>query len=93
MNPEKIKHVLYRMGVVPIDEASDALKLTGTKVFVDGCLIGYTNKPLEIVDEFRAKRRRNEIPSMVSIAYYSKLYGQREEIYVCLLYTSPSPRD
>ncbi len=82
VNPEKIKHVLYRMGVVPIDEASDALKLTGTKVFVDGCLIGYTTTPLEIVNEFRARRRRNDIPSMVSIAYYSKLYGQREEIYV-----------
>ena len=82
VNPEKIKHLLYRMGVVPIYEASDALKLSGTKVFVDGCLIGYTTSPLELVNEFRSKRRRNEIPSMVSIAYYSKLYGEREEIYV-----------
>ena len=82
VNSEKIKHILYRMGVVPLNEANDALKLSGTKVFVDGCLIGYTSKPLEVVTNFRKRRRNNEIPSMVSIAYYSKLYGERDEIYV-----------
>jgi len=81
-NPEKIKRVLYSMGVIPLEEAHETLRLTGTKVFVDGCLIGYCATPMELVTEFRNRRRLGEIPNEVSIAYFSKVYGEREEIYV-----------
>ena len=79
---EKMKHNLYRMGVVPAGEANDTLKLSGAKVFLDGCLIGYSSEPKELVDEIRNKRRRGEISTEVNIAYFSKEIVQREEIYV-----------
>lgn len=82
VNPEKIKQTLYQMGVVPAVEANSALRLSGAKVFVDGCLIGYCASPKELVDEFRRKRRNGQISIEVNIAYFSKIHGEREEIYV-----------
>jgi len=82
VNPEKIKNTLYQMGMVPEAEASSALKLSGAKVFVDGCLVGYCSAPKELVEEFRRKRRQGQISTEVNIAYFSKAYGEREEIYV-----------
>jgi len=82
VNPEKIKNVLYQMGMVPEAEANSALKLSGAKVFVDGCLVGYCSNPKELTEEFRRKRRRGQISTEVNIAYFSKVYGEREEIYV-----------
>ncbi|MBC7129667.1 DNA-directed RNA polymerase subunit B'', partial [Candidatus Bathyarchaeota archaeon] len=82
VNPERIKQVLYNMGVVSVYEANEALKLSGAKVFVDGTLIGYCDSPEKLVKEFRERRRAGEIANEVNIAYYSKAYGEREEVYV-----------
>jgi len=82
INPDKIKQTLYSMGVVPIYEANEALRLNGAKVFVDGNIVGYCNNPEELAIEFRGRRRRGEISTEVNIVYFSKTQGEREEIYV-----------
>ncbi|MGQ9530102.1 MAG: DNA-directed RNA polymerase subunit B [Candidatus Bathycorpusculaceae bacterium] len=82
VNPEKIKQVLFSMGVIPVYEANEAIKLSGAKVFVDGNLIGYCNSPEELTREFREKRRRGEVSTEVNIAYFSKVHEGRDEIYV-----------
>ena len=82
VNPEKIKQVLFSMGVIPVYEANEAIKLSGAKVFVDGNLVGYCNSPEELTWEFRERRRRGEISTEVNIAYFSKARGERDEIYV-----------
>ncbi len=82
VDPEKIKNVLYEMGVIPTSEASESVKLSGVKVFVDGCPIGYTLSPLELVQRVREARRRGEISTEVNIAYFSEVHGGKREIYV-----------
>jgi len=82
VSSERIKKTLYDMGVVPIQDASETLKLSGTKVFVDGVVVGYCTNPLEIVTEFRNRRRNGEISTEVNIAYFSKQFNEQEEVYV-----------
>ncbi|MEM2675100.1 MAG: DNA-directed RNA polymerase subunit B [Candidatus Bathyarchaeia archaeon] len=82
VNPEKIKQILFSMGVAPVYEANETLKRYGAKVFVDGTLIGYCATPKKLVQEFRQRRRMGEISSEVNIAYFSKSYSEREEVYV-----------
>ena len=82
VDPEKMRQILYRMGVVPVQETNEALRISGAKVFVDGCIIGYCMSPQELVDELRRKRRKGEISTEVNVTHFSKLYGKREEIYV-----------
>ena len=81
-DPEKMKQTLYRMGMVPVQETNEALRISGAKVFVDGCIIGYCMSPQELVDELRRKRRKGEISTEVNVTHFPKLYGEREEIYV-----------
>jgi len=81
VNPERIKQVLFEMGVVPAYESNDTLKISGAKVFVDGNIIGYCNSPGELVQEFRERRRRGEISTEVNITFFSKLLSEREEIH------------
>jgi len=82
VNPEKIKQVLFSMGVTPVYEANETLKRFGTKVFVDGNIVGYCTFPEKLTEEFRQKRRTGEVSTEVNIAYFSKVHGEREEIYV-----------
>jgi len=77
-DPEKVKRVLYRLGVVPSRECDRELRFEGAKVFVDGYLIGFTADPEELVQVVREMRRRGEISSEVNIAYYPRY----REIYV-----------
>ena len=81
-NPEKVKQPLYRMGVIPVQEANENLRASGAKVFVDGCLIGYCMSPQELVTELRDKRRSAKISPEVNIAYFLKIHGVKEEVYV-----------
>ncbi len=82
VNPEKIKQLLFSSGVAPVLESSENLRLLGAKVFVDGNIIGYCDSPQELAREFRGRRRRGEISSEVNIAYFAKMQGEREELYV-----------
>src|SRR5512136_2035488 len=48
MNPDKIKQLFFRLGVIPVQDVNDQVKLSGAKVFVDGNLIGYSLTPIEL---------------------------------------------
>jgi DNA-directed RNA polymerase subunit B len=82
VNPEKIKQTLFSMGVVSVYESNETMKLTGAKVFVDGYIVGYRTSPEELAQELRERRRRGEISTEVNMAYFSKVHGEREEVYV-----------
>jgi DNA-directed RNA polymerase subunit B len=82
INPDKIKQLLFNSGVMPIAEASENLRLSGSKVFVDGNIIGYCSSPKELAREFVERRRRGEISNEVNIAYFSQSLGEREELYI-----------
>jgi len=82
VNPEKIKQILFSMGVMPVYETNETLKRSGAKVFVDGNIVGYSNTPEELTREFRERRRRGEISTEVNIAYFSKIHVKRDEVYV-----------
>ncbi|MEM3579122.1 MAG: DNA-directed RNA polymerase subunit B [Candidatus Bathyarchaeia archaeon] len=82
VNSEKIKQILFNMGVAPVYDANETLKRYGAKVFVDGNIIGYCTTPEKLVQEFRQRRRMGEISTEVNIAHFSKAYGEREEIYI-----------
>ena len=82
INAEKIKQLLLSSGVAPVLEASENLRLSGAKVFVDGNIVGYCDSPQELAREFRDRRRRGEISTEVNIAYFSKTQGEREELYI-----------
>jgi DNA-directed RNA polymerase subunit B len=82
VNAEKIKQVLFGMGVAPVYEANETVKLSGAKVFVDGNIVGYCNNPEELALDFKERRRRGEISTEVNIAYFSKVHGERDEVYV-----------
>ena len=82
INPEKIKQLLFSSGVAPVLEASENLRLSGAKVFVDGNIVGYCDSPQELARDFRERRRRGEISTEVNVAYFSKTQGEREELYV-----------
>ena len=81
-DPEKVKHLLYRMGVIPFDEASNSLRMEGAKVFVDGRIIGFCASPQMLVDELRRKRRNQELSSEVNVACFLDSLKGRKEIYV-----------
>jgi DNA-directed RNA polymerase subunit B len=81
-DPEKIKQLLYKLGVVPAMEASESLRDSGAKVFVDGSLVGYCHSPRELTEEIRRRRRKGEISPEVNLAYFSKLLSEREEVYI-----------
>jgi DNA-directed RNA polymerase subunit B len=82
VNPERIRQTLVSMDMTPIYEANDALRLSGAKVFLDGNIVGYCNTADQLARDFREKRRRGEISIEVNIAYFSKIHGKRDELYV-----------
>ncbi len=82
INPDKIKQLLFGSGVQPVLEADERLRLSGSKVFVDGNIIGYFGSPAGLARDFVERRRRGEISTEVNIAYFTKAKGEREELYV-----------
>ena len=75
---EKVKRTLEFMGVIRSKDVDEQLRHTGTKIFVEGYLLGYTTTPDILVNTFREMRRKGEISGEANIVYY-KNYN---EIYV-----------
>jgi len=75
---EKIKRTLEFMGVTRSKDVDEQLRHTGTKIFVEGYLLGYTTSPDILVNTFREMRRKAEISGEANIVFY-KNYN---EIYV-----------
>ena len=81
INPDEIKHILYYLGVVPYKESSNLQKISGTKVFLNGCLIGFCEDPINLVTAFRRMRRAGRIDYGVNIMYLES-EGGKKEVYV-----------
>jgi len=81
VNPDKIKQLLFGSSVQPVLEADETSRLTGSKVFVDGNIIGYHNSPVELARDLVQKRRRGEISTEVNVAYFKSDQG-KEELYI-----------
>ena len=75
---EKIKRTLEFMGVTRAKDADEQLRHEGTKVFIEGYLLGYSTSPEILVNTFREMRRRGEISGQANIV----LYHEYNEIYV-----------
>ncbi len=69
VDPEVVEALPSRFGIVPTGEADLELRKSGTKIFVDGCLIGYIEDPVRLVSSVREDRRRGEISPELNIAY------------------------
>src|SRR5690348_2091285 len=70
---EDIIEKLYDLGVTYVSDAKDELKKEGTRVFVDGRLIGYFKDGQRLVDSLRDLRRNFKIHPHVGIYLYSSL--------------------
>jgi DNA-directed RNA polymerase subunit B len=81
VNVEKVRQVLYAMGVIPAQDANRELRFSGAKIFINGSLIGHHPYPSELASELRDKRRRGEISSEINVAHF-KTTDEKEEIYV-----------
>ncbi|MDE1841494.1 MAG: DNA-directed RNA polymerase subunit B [Thaumarchaeota archaeon] len=80
---EDIIEKLYDLGVTYVSDAKDELKKEGTRVFVDGRLIGYFKDGQRLVDSLRDLRRNFKIHPHVGIfLYQSSFEGSTKRLYV-----------
>jgi DNA-directed RNA polymerase subunit B len=77
-DPDKVKRMLLHLGVVPATRANEELRHKGTKLFIEGYLLGYTDTPDELVDTVREMRRQRDISGELNITQYKA----HNEIYV-----------
>jgi DNA-directed RNA polymerase subunit B len=69
--PAEIVEKLYELGVEHIDEAREDLRRIGTRIFVDGQLIGYAEGGEQLAQTLRTMRRSGKIYPHVGIYFYS----------------------
>jgi DNA-directed RNA polymerase subunit B len=67
----EVTEKLYELGVQNVEDADEDLRAGGTRVFVDGRLIGYIEKGENLSDTLRSMRRSGKIPSHVGIYLYA----------------------
>src|SRR5256885_3354736 len=67
----EVTEKLYELGVQNVEEADEDLRESGTRVFVDGRLIGYVEKGEHLADTLRSMRRSGKIHPHVGIYLYS----------------------
>ena len=80
---EEIVEKLYDLGTVHFFEAKDDLKKDGTRIFVDGRLIGYAKDGLELAESLRDLRRNSKIHPHVGISFHkSDIEGSTRRLYV-----------
>ncbi len=80
---EDIVEKLYDLGATYVSDAKDDLKKEGTRVFVDGRLIGYYKDGQKLVDSLRELRRNYKIHPHVGIfLYQSSVEGSTKRLYV-----------
>ena len=80
---EEIIEKLYDLGTVHFFDAKEDLKKDGTRIFVDGRLIGYYKDGAELADSFRDLRRNSKIHPHVGISFHkSDIEGSTRRLYV-----------
>jgi DNA-directed RNA polymerase subunit B len=82
VDPAGVMQILYQMNVIPVEETDVEIRSSSAKVFVNGSILGYCESPQKLVDEIRRRRRNGEVSTEVNVAYFSKVYGDSEEIYI-----------
>ena len=80
---EEIVEKLYDLGTVHFFDAKDDLKQDGTRIFVDGRLIGYYKDGLELAESLRDLRRNSKIHPHVGVSFHkSDIEGSTRRVYV-----------
>jgi DNA-directed RNA polymerase subunit B len=80
---EEIVEKLYDLGTVHFFEAKEDLKKDGTRIFVDGRLIGYYNNGQELAESLRDLRRTSKIHPHVGVSFHkSDIEGSTRRLYV-----------
>jgi DNA-directed RNA polymerase subunit B len=62
---------LYELGVQHVDEANENIRRIGSRVFVDGKLIGYAEDGQNTSDTLRSLRRSGKIHPQVGVYFYT----------------------
>jgi DNA-directed RNA polymerase subunit B len=80
---EEIVEKLYDLGTVHFFDAKDDLKKDGTRIFVDGRLIGYFKDGDQLAESLRDLRRTSKIHPHVGISFHqSDKEGATKRLYV-----------
>ena len=74
---EEIVEKLYDLGTVHFFDAKDDLKQDGTRIFVDGRLIGYYKDGLELAESLRDLRRNSKIHPHVGVSFINLMNIKR----------------
>jgi len=80
---EEIVEKLYDLGTVHFFDAKNDLKKDGTRIFVDGRLIGYFKDGEQLAESLREQRRNSKIHPHVGISFHkSDKEGATKRLYV-----------
>jgi DNA-directed RNA polymerase subunit B len=80
---EEIIEKLYDLGTVHFFDAKEDLKKDGTRIFVDGRLIGYFKDGGQLAESLRELRRNSKIHPHVGISFHqSDVEGATKRLYV-----------
>jgi len=80
---EEIVEKLYDLGTVHFFDAKEDLKKDGTRIFVDGRLIGYYKDGGELAESLRDLRRNSKIHPHVGVSFHkSEIEGSTRRLYV-----------
>ena len=83
VSPEEIIEKLYDLGSVHFTDAKEDLKRDGTRVFVDGRLVGYYKDGDKLVESLRDLRRNSKIHPHVGISLFKPgVEGATTRLYV-----------
>ena len=83
VSSEEIVEKLYEHDTVDLSTAQDDSKKDGTRIFVDGKLIGYHNDGEELANWLRGLRRNSKIHPHVGISFHkSKVEESTTRLYV-----------
>ncbi|RMF31079.1 MAG: DNA-directed RNA polymerase subunit B'', partial [Candidatus Nitrosothermus koennekii] len=69
----EVTEKLYELGVIQVTDASEEVKDKGTKVFVDGRLIGFAVDGESLAKRLRILRRTGKLHPHVSVSYYQSI--------------------
>lgn len=74
---------LYDLGTVPFLDAKEDIKVDGTRVFVDGRLVGYYKNGDMLADSLRDLRRTSKIHAHIGVSFHSSPQeGSTKRLYV-----------
>jgi len=83
VSSEEVVEKLYEFGTAHFSEVKDLIKKDGTRIFVDGKLIGYHKDGEKLASSLRELRRSNKINSHIGISIHiPEQEGATKRLYV-----------